>query len=532
MPPLTTSRLVQEAGQRWPDGEALVDGDVRLSFAGLEEAVSGSARAAMAAGLRKGDRAAIWAPNMWEWVITLLGLQRAGVVIVPLNTRYRGEEAAYVLNRSGARMLFTVRGFLGADYPALLEPHPNPVERVVVFRDPSWTEYLDGQSSAEPPLVTEEDLSDLIFTSGTTGRPKGVMSSHGQTVRNIRDWCSIVGLRPGDRYLIVSPFFHTFGYRAGIVACLNAGATAIPLAVAEVQAVLEMVDRERVTTLPATPSLFQSIFDYPDRHRYDLSHLRLSAVGAASVPVELVEQMRSELFSTVVTGYGLTESTGIATMSRPEDPPDVVARTVGRALPSVEVRIVDGEGQELPRGTPGEIIVKGYNVMKGYFDAPEQTAEAIDPDGWLHTGDVGTMDDDGFVAVTDRLKDMYIVGGFNAYPAEIEAALLRHPDIAMVAVVGVPDRRLGEVGMAFVVPRSGAVPTEEAIISWARKEIANYKVPRRVAFVAALPMNAVGKVVKDDLRHQAAASALSVGVSGRRGSRDPGSRTPPRASER
>jgi HIP---CoA ligase len=528
----TTPELVQEAAQRWPDAEALVDGDIRLTFAGLEEAVSSSARAAIGAGLRKGDRAAIWAPNTWEWVITLLGLQQAGAVIVPLNTRYKGEEAAYVLNRSGARLLFTVGGFLGTDYPALLESHPTPVERVVVFREPSWTEYLDGQSAAEPPLITEDDLSDLIFTSGTTGRPKGVMSTHGQTVRNIRDWCSIVGLRPGDRYLIVSPFFHTFGYRAGIVACLNAGATAIPLAVADVPAMLELVHRERVTTLPATPSLFQSVFDYPDRHRFDLSSLRLSAVGAASVPVELVQQMRTELFSTVVTGYGLTESTGIATMSRPEDPPEVVARTVGRALPSVEVRIVDGDGQERPRGTTGEIVIRGYNVMKGYFDAPEQTAEAIDANGWLHTGDIGTMDDDGFLAVTDRLKDMYIVGGFNAYPAEIEAALLRHRDVAMVAVVGIPDRRLGEVGMAFVVPRSGAAPTEEAIISWARQEMANYKVPRRVAFLEALPMNAVGKVVKDDLRRQAAAAAGSGRVSGRRESPDPGSPTPPRASER
>ncbi len=222
------------------------------------------------------------------------------------------------------------------------------------------------------------------------------------------------------------------------------------------------------------------------------------------MPAELVEQMRAELFSTVVTGYGLTESTGIATMSRPEDPPEVISRSVGRALPSVEVRIVDADNREVPRGAPGEIVVRGYNVMKGYFDDSEQTAEAIDADGWLHTGDVGTMDDAGFVAVTDRLKDMYIVGGFNAYPAEIEAALLRHPDIVMVAVVGVPDRRLGEVGMAFVVPRSGSEPTEESIISWARTEMANYKVPRRVAFVEALPMNAVGKVVKDELRRQAA----------------------------
>jgi HIP---CoA ligase len=481
----------------------VVDGEFRLTFAGLEEAVSRSAYAALAAGLGKGDRAALWAPNGWPWVVTVLGLQRAGVIIVPLNTRYKGDEAAYILNRSGARILFTVRGFLGTDYPALLEAHPTAVERVVVFAEPSWDEYLEAGSTAELPAVSREDLSDIIFTAGTTGRPKGVMSTHGQSVRNIQDWCSIVGLRPGDRYLVVSPFFHTFGYRAGILAAVHAGATVIPLAVVDVPAVLEVVQRERVTTLPAAPTLFQSIFDYQDRHRYDLSSLRLSAVGAASVPAELVEQMRAELFSTVVTGYGLTESTGIATMSRPEDPPGVISRSVGRALPSVEVRIVDGENGEVPRGAPGEIVVRGYNVMKGYFDAPDQTAEVIDPDGWLHTGDVGTMDDAGFVAVTDRLKDMYIVGGFNAYPAEIEAALLCHPDIAMVAVVGVPDRRLGEVGMAFIVPRSGSEPTEESIISWARTEMANYKVPRRVAFVEALPMNAVGKVVKDDLRRQA-----------------------------
>jgi len=511
--PETTPALVEAAAERWPGAEALVDGGVRLSFAALADAVSESAGAAVAAGLRKGDRAAIWAPNVWEWVVAALGLQRAGAVLVPLNTRYKGDEAAYVLNRSGARMLFTVRGFLGSDYPALLESHPTSVERVIVFDDPSWDEYLSAATSTEPPVVTPDDLSDLLFTAGTTGRPKGVMSTHSQTVRNIRDWCSIVGLRPGDRYLVVSPFFHTFGYRAGIIAGLTAGATTIPLAVVDVAAVLELVHRERVTTLPAVPTLFQSMFDYPDRHRYDLSSLRLSAVGAAAVPAELVERMRTELFSTVVTGYGLTESTGIATMSRPEDPPEVISRTVGRALPSVEVRIVDPDNREVPRGTPGEIAIRGYNVMKGYFDAPEQTSEVIDSDGWLHTGDIGTMDDAGYVAVTDRLKDMYIVGGFNAYPAEIEAALVRHPDIAMAAVVGMPDRRLGEVGMAFLVPRSGTQPTEESILSWARNEMANFKVPRRVALVDALPMNAVGKVVKDDLRRQAAEAGRSQGPS-------------------
>ena len=505
MTPATTSALVTRASQLWPDREALADGDVRMSFAGLDAAVSTCAGAAVAAGLRKGDRAAIWAPNMWEWVVAALGLQRAGVVLVPLNTRYKGDEAAYVLNRSGARMLFTVGEFLGTDYRALLQDRPVPVERTVLFRDASWDEYLAGTGSAAPPEVHGDDLSDIIFTSGTTGRPKGVMSTHGQTVRVIGDWCSIVGLRAGDRYLVVTPFFHTFGYKAGFIGAISSGAATIPLPVVELPGMLELIGRERVTVLPASPSLFQSVFDFPDRHRYDLSSLRLSAVGAASVPAELVSRMRAELFSTVVTGYGLTESTGISTMSRPEDPPEVISRTVGRALPSVEIRVVDGADRPVPPGTPGEILVRGYNVMRGYFDAPDLTAQVIDADGWLHTGDVGTLDPAGYLSVTDRLKDMYIVGGFNAYPAEVEAALLRHPQIAMAAVIGIPDRRLGEVGLAFVVAASGTGPTEESIIAWARTEMANYKVPRRVVLVDGLPMNATGKVVKDELREWARA---------------------------
>ncbi len=500
----TTPELVRTAAERWPDREALVDGDVRLSFASLHDGVTRSTRAAMAAGVRKGDRAAIWAPNMAEWVIAALGVHAAGGVIVPLNTRYKGDEAAYVLNRSGARLLFTVRDFLGIDYPALLEGHRTFVERTVLFRDPSWDGYLSGTTGARPPAVGDDDLSDIIFTSGTTGRPKGVMTTHGQTVRVFQEWSSIVGLGAGDRYLVATPFFHTFGYKAGFVAAINAGATLFPLPVVDVPSVLNIVDRERITVLPATPTLFQMVFDHPEKDRYDLSSLRLSAVGAASVPVQLVERMRSELFSTVVTGYGLTESTGVITMSRPEDPPEIISRTVGRPLPGVEVRIVDRDGNDVPCGAPGEILARGYNVMKGYFDAPEQTAEAIDAEGWLRTGDIGTMDEAGYVAITDRLKDMFVVGGFNAYPAEIEAALLRHPDIAMAAVIGVPDARLGEVGMAFVVPGEGSSPTEASVIGWARDEMANYKVPRRVAIVDALPMNAVGKVVKDVLRAEAA----------------------------
>jgi acyl-CoA synthetase (AMP-forming)/AMP-acid ligase II len=500
----TTPGIIGAAAEKWPDAEAIVDGDVRISFAGLREWVAQATQAALAAGICKGERAAIWAPNSWEWIVAALGIQSAGGVIVPMTTRYKGEEASYVLKRSGAKLLITVQDFLGVDYLALLDRRETDVERTVVLRSPSWEDYMSAGSSGKPPVVSEADTADIIFTSGTTGRPKGVMSSHAQTVGVPRAWAAMVGLRAGDRYLLVSPFSHTSGYKCGFIGAIIAGATTYPLAVADTPALLDLVSRERITMLPGTPTLFQSILNHPERASYDFSSLRLSAVGAAPVPVELVKRMKAELFDTVVTGYGLTETTGVTTMSRFDDPPELIARTVGRPLPGVEVRIVDPGGADLGPGAVGEVLVRGYNVMKGYFDAPEHTAEAIDADGWLHTGDVGVLDEAGYLSITDRLKDMYIVGGFNAYPAEIEAAILRHPDVAMVAVIGIPDAHQGEVGMAFVVPRSGTRPSGDEIAAWARSEMANYKVPRRVLIVPELPMNAVGKVLKPDLRIAAA----------------------------
>jgi acyl-CoA synthetase (AMP-forming)/AMP-acid ligase II len=524
----TTPRLVHSSAARFGDAVALADEGTELSFRDLAAAVARAGRAFVATGLQPGDRVSIWAPNVHEWVVAALGLQAAGGVLVPLNTRFKGHEAGYVLAKSGAKVLVTVTGFLDTDYVGLLREAngdrdgDRPVkglpdlEQVVVLRGEApdgtlgWDEFLaraDGVSAEEAErradAVRPDDVSDILFTSGTTGHPKGAMATHAQTLRAYRDWSEVVGLRAGDRYLVVNPFFHGFGYKAGWLASLMMGATVIPHAVFEPGAVMARVAAEGVTVLPGPPTLYQAILDHPDRTAHDLSSLRLAVTGAAVIPVELIHRMRRELtFDTIITGYGLTESTGIATMCRYDDDPETIATTSGRAIPGVEVRVVDDAGAEVPRGEPGEIVIRGYNVMQGYYDEPDETAAAVDGDGWLHTGDVGVMDERGYVRITDRKKDLFIVGGFNAYPAEIENAMLGHDSIAQVAVVGVPDERMGEVGLAFVVLRPGQEASADEIVAWCRERMANYKVPRHVEVVDALPLNAMGKVLKYQLREQ------------------------------
>jgi acyl-CoA synthetase (AMP-forming)/AMP-acid ligase II len=515
----TLPRLVFDSAERFAGGTALEDAGRRWSFPELAQEALRSARAYLAAGLRPGDRVAVWAPNGAGWIFAALGLQMAGGVLVPLNTRFKGSEAAYILRKSRARILVGVGEFLGARYVEMLHGHELPdLERTVLLSGAdsgatAWEEFVaagdavpeaDARKRAE--AVAPSDLADILFTSGTTGRPKGVMSSHLQDLRGFEAWTEVIGLREGDRYLIVNPFFHAFGYKAGWLSCIMRGATILPHAVFDVPAVLERLGRERVNVLPGPPAIYQSILMHPDRGRYDLSSLRLAVTGAAAIPVELVRRMRDELgFETVITGYGLTEASGIVTMCRHDDDPETIATTSGRAIPGVEVRCIDETGREVPRGEPGEVVVRGYNVMQGYFEDEAETAATIDAEGWLHTGDVGVMDERGYLRITDRKKDMFIMGGFNCYPAEIEGLLFEHPQVAQVAVVGVPDERMGEVGLAFVVPMPGARPTPDEIVAWCREHMANYKVPRRVEIVDALPMNAAGKVQKFVLRERALA---------------------------
>jgi HIP---CoA ligase len=512
--PATIPALVARISRDRRDGLAVVDGDVTLSGGELAARAHEIARGLAGCGVAPGDRVAIWAPSSWRWIVAALGVHLAGGAVVPINTRYKGEEAAYPLARTGARALVTVEGFLGTHYVAALRASgvalPALETIVIADGDPvadtiGWGELVArggrveaGEIGRRAAAVAPGDVGDVMFTSGTTGRPKGVPASHGQTLRAFADWSELVGLRADDRYLVVAPFFHSFGYKAGWLAGLLTGATIHPLATFDVDAVLARIAAARISVLPGPPTLYQTLLAHPDRAGADRSSLRLAVTGAASVPVELVRRMRDELgFATVLTGYGLTESTGVATLCRADDDVETVATTSGRAMPGVEVRIADD----------GEVLVRGYNVMRGYLDDPEATAAAITPDGWLATGDLGVLDGRGYLRITDRKKDMFIVGGFNAYPAEIEGVLATHPEIALVAVVGAPDPRLGEIGVAFVVPRPGAAPRPEALESWSRERMANFKVPRRFELVEALPLNATGKVIKDELRRRAAALA-------------------------
>ena len=513
----TLPQVVSQAAATHGERPAITDGQVRLSYAELDTARIRAARAFIAAGLQPGERFAIWAPNIYQWIIAAIGAQSVGGVLVPRKPRLKGSEAAYILQASGARYLFTVADFLGVSYPQLLQTEDLPgLTQTIVLEGEAgdavtWEAFLAGgdevpdeQLAQRANALTPEDTLDILFTSGTTGRPKGVVTSHGQNIRVFEAWSATVGLRADDNYLIINPFFHSFGYKAGWLAAIIRGAHMLPVKSFDLDQVLAQIARDRVSMIPGPPTIYQSLLAHPRRGDYDLSSLRLAVTGAAPVPVELVRQMREDLgFEVVVTAYGLTESCGVVSICRADDSAERISHSSGRAMDGVEMKCVDAQGNAVSRGEEGEIWFRGFNVMRGYLDDPEETARTITADGWLKTGDVGVMDEDGYVRITDRLKDMFIVGGFNTYPAEIENILCSMPGVARAAVIGIPDERLGEVAQAYIVRAAGATLDEQAVIAWARENMANYKVPRAVRFVEELPMNAGGKVLKNVLRDQA-----------------------------
>jgi acyl-CoA synthetase (AMP-forming)/AMP-acid ligase II len=470
--------MVLSTADRLGDAEAVVDGSLRLSFTEVVDRIRCAAGAFAEFGVERGDRVAVWAPNCADWIVAAFGIMTAGAVLVPVNTRFKAEEAADVIVRSGAKAVLVQKGFLGQDFGIELDV-------------PTIDLKSDFLSSGSPHEcgVDRDDTSDVIYTSGTTGRPKGAMMNHAQTLRMYEEWATLADLREGDRYLMINPYFHTFGLKAGLIAAFLRGATMLPVAVFDIDRVVELVEHERITMLPGPPTLYHSLLTVADKGR--LATLRAGVTGAADIPVELVRRIHDELpFQTLMTGYGLTEA-GNVTLSRPGDSFEDVATTAGVPCEDIEVRIADD----------GEVLVRGYSVMKGYLDDPVATADAIDEDGWLHTGDLGNFTEAGRLRIVGRKKDMFIVGGFNAYPAEIEGFLLEHPAVAQAAVIGVPDDRLGQVGKAFIVVKDDktAVSGDE-LIAWSRERMAGFKVPRFVEFIDGLPLNATGKVMKDRLR--------------------------------
>jgi acyl-CoA synthetase (AMP-forming)/AMP-acid ligase II len=496
-----------EPGLAEPDGP-------RLSYRELGERVTAVAAALIAEGVVPADRVAIWAPNTHHWVLAALGALSAGATLVPVSTRFTGPEALDVIGRSGARVLFVAGDFLGVDRLAALRaaeaasaasaaggPDGGSLDRLgLIVRVPQdWAAFERCGGSVPAAVVRERaegvrpgDVSDIMFTSGTTGRSKGAMTSHERSLAVARAWADCGRLTRADRYLVVNPFFHTFGFKVGLLACLVSGATLVPQAIFDAGQAMRLMEAERITVFPGAPTVYATILDHPERGARDLSSLRLAVTGAADVPVALVERMQRELgFETVLTAYGLTEAV-VATMCRPGDAAEIVARTSGRSAASFEVRI----------GEQAEILLRGPNLMLGYLDDPEATKAAIDADGWLHTGDAGRLDAAGYLTITGRIKDMYICGGFNVYPAEVEQVLARLDGVAESAVVGTPDPRLGEVGLAFIVRRPGHVLDAADVLAFCRERLANYKVPRRVEFRDALPRNPSGKVLKRLLREE------------------------------
>lgn len=484
----TIPAVLRAAAERFGDHPAYVEDDQVLTFAGLLDRVERTASAYRDAGVRRGDRIVVWAPNSTSWAVAALAVSWAGAALVPANTRYLGTEVAEIVERVDAALVVVEDGFLGRHQ--VEELRAAGVSRSVVPLASVTAPDLPRGAPFETE-VGPDDVADILFTSGTTGRPKGAMSAHRQTVGVARTWGELGGVTADDRYLVINPFFHSFGYKVGIVTGLTTGATLYPLATFDVERTMDLIERERISVLPGAPAIYQSLLTAPGREARDLSSLRLAVTGAAVVPVVLIERMREELgIDQVVTAFGMTEAV-VVTMAREGDDAELVATTCGRAIPRMETRIA---AEDPTQG--GELLVRGDYVMLGYLDDPAATAEAIDADGWLHTGDVGVLDEAGNLRITDRLKDMYISGGFNVYPAEVEQALMRMDGVDDVAVVGVPDERMGEVGKAYVVGSASG----EDVIAFAKERLANFKVPRYVEPIDALPRNLSGKVLKTELR--------------------------------
>ncbi|NUP48172.1 MAG: AMP-binding protein [Catenulispora sp.] len=505
-----------------PDRDALVECATgrRWSYRQFDAAVSDLARALIAAGVGKGDRVGVWSPNCAEWVLVQYATARIGAILVNLNPAYRDHEIRFALKQSGTSLLFTATQVKSSDYVAMADavrPDCPDLRDVVCFGTPGWTAFLErgadvpaGTLAGREASLDPGDPIDIQYTSGTTGFPKGATLSHRNVLGNGFQVAEVQAWTHEDRVCLPVPLYHCFGMVMGNLGATSHGACIVlPGPLFDPADTLAAVSAERCTVLYGVPTMFIAELALLERSggEYDLSSLRTGVMAGSPCPVEVMKRVISELGMTDVTiCYGMTETSPVSTQTRRDDSLERRVATVGRVHPHVEIKIVDPDtGATVPVQTPGELCTRGYSVMLGYWNEPERTAEAVDSDGWMHTGDLARMDDDGYVSIVGRIKDMVIRGGENVYPREVEEFLYAHPDIEDVQVIGVPDEKYGEELMAWIRLRPGAAPlTAEAVREYCHGQLAHYKIPRYVHLVEGFPMTVTGKVRKVEMREQAA----------------------------
>jgi fatty-acyl-CoA synthase len=498
---------------RYPERAALVSRhqDVRLTYAQLDAAVDAAATGLLRAGIQAGDRVGIWAPNCAEWLLVHYATAKVGAILVNVNPAYRTHELEYVLRQSGVRLLFSASAFKTSDYAAMIDEVSGAVDTLVrtIFVDrPEWDELCATEPdrdaiAARMAGLSFDDPINIQYTSGTTGFPKGATLSHHNILNNGFFVTELVNLTEHDLTCLPVPFYHCFGMVMGNLGTLaHGGCVVIPAAGFDPRATLEAVAEEGVTSLYGVPTMFIAMLDHEDFDSFDLSSLRTGIMAGSPCPIEVMKKVVDRMhMAEVAICYGMTETSPVSTQTRVDDPLERRVGTVGRVGPHVEVKVVDPDtGLVVERGTPGELCTRGYSVMLGYWNDAERTAEAVDRAGWMHTGDLATMDDEGYLNIVGRSKDMVIRGGENVYPREVEEFLYTHEGIADVQVIGVPDEKYGEELCAWVIARSGAELDEDAVREYCRGRLAHFKVPRYVIFAEEFPMTVTGKVQKFKMR--------------------------------
>jgi fatty-acyl-CoA synthase len=533
-PPLieeTIGAMLDRAVSRWPDAEALVSVEqgIRWSFSEFSRRVDEVAAGLLALGLERGDRVGIWAPNCAEWTLMQFATARTGLIQVNVNPAYRLSELEYTLKKVGVKALVAAESFKTSDYVAMMEtlapeippgrpgelhaaklPQLRIVAKIGGSPRPGWLQFDAIRSAERGPLreaaagVDCRQPINIQFTSGTTGLPKGATLSHRNIVNNAFFVGASMGLRAGDRLCVPVPLYHCFGMVMSNLACVVHGATIVYASAGfDPLAVLRTIQAERCTAVHGVPTMFIAELQHPQFAEFDLSSLRAGIMAGSPCPIEVMRRVVERMHMREVTiAYGMTETSPVSFQSSPQDSLERRVTTVGRIQPHMEAKVIDAEGRTVPRGTPGELCTRGYAVMIGYWDDPERTAEAIDGEGWMHTGDLGTIDEEGYCNIVGRSKDMIIRGGENVYPREIEEFLFRHPKVADVTVVGVPDDKYGEEICAWVRLREGEPANEEDIRDFCRGQIAHYKIPRYVCFVDSFPVTVTGKIQKYLIREE------------------------------